>query len=97
MRILTNPVRISQGVVLRCSMHIMLYDITSRCRSDPGDGSGHTEKQQYFLEPASVESGWLRVEGLVKSQPISETPHFRNEDKPQLSRHIDRSQALSPS
>lgn len=28
-----------------------------------------------------VESGWQKVEGLVKSQPVSETPHFRQEDK----------------
>ena len=28
-----------------------------------------------------VESGWQKVEGLVKSQPVSETPHLRQEDK----------------
>lgn len=28
-----------------------------------------------------VESGWQKVEELVKSQPVSETPHFRQEDK----------------
>lgn len=34
-----------------------------------------------FFRAASVESGWLKVEGLVKSQPVSETPHFSHEDK----------------